>query len=380
MNQVTIKNSYLNICKEINADLLTPISIINNLAEELRDGAVLESAEPQDRQNIQSFIALRPIAQLRVQNKTVCQTLESKTERLQLAPLEALRNLVTYFSVIQTNSLQAMRHCAIGYLSYDAVRLFENIPDRHMNRHDLPEMLFSFYQTMLIFDHRQKKLHISTLVQTSEPTKLAVAKVEAEIEALVNKISASKMQLKSHKPPAKQSILETDLSDPEFCEKIAKAKNYITAGDAFQIVLSRQFKKAIEAEPLDIYRALHQVSPAPYMFYLNFNNVTVLGASPEKLISVHNQEVTIHPIAGTRRSNPQRTAEEITEELLNDKKERAEHMMLVDLAPNDLGAVCTPGSVQVKELLQVKHFSHVSHITSTITGQLRKGLDAINAL
>jgi anthranilate synthase component I len=381
MSKVLTKTHYLNVCREIAADLLTPIGVINSLVEELKDGAVLESAEPEDKRNIQSFIGLRPIAQLRVQDKIVHQRIGSKTEILSSPPLQALRNLIAQFSSIETDGHQPTRHCTIGFLSYDAVRLFENIPDRHAGNNLLPDMFFNFYQTILIFDHSRKKLFISTLVSASDSTEKAVAEAEAEIDAILNKISNAKISIKTNKPKiTKQYVPEVDLNDQQYCEKAATAKAYIAAGDAFQIVLSRQFKRAISVEPLEIYRALHQVSPAPYMFYLNFENITVVGASPEKLISIQNGEATIHPIAGTRRKDSQRSAAEIAEELLNDKKERAEHMMLVDLARNDLGAVCEPGSVRVKELMDVRHFSHVSHITSTITGKLRNHLDALDAL
>ncbi len=161
---------------------------------------------------------------------------------------------------------------------------------------------------------------------------------------------------------------------------VERAKQYIIEGDAFQIVLSRRFTQHYQATPFDIYRALRRISPAPYMFYIPTDDGVIVGASPEKLIKVRHNQVEINPIAGTRPRLQNNQDEIIETELLNNEKEVAEHMMLVDLARNDLGRVCAPKSVQVSDLLKVKHFSHVSHITSTVKGQLRDNMDALDAL
>ncbi len=174
--------------------------------------------------------------------------------------------------------------------------------------------------------------------------------------------------------------VESDTSDAEFINLVVKAKEYITLGDAFQIVLSRCFKRNYSVPPFKIYKTLRKVSPAPFMFYFPIYDIIIMGASPERLIRVHNKEVTVNPIAGTRKKTVDRSDQNMTNELLSDKKELAEHMMLVDLARNDVGAVCEPGSVKVCDFLQVKHYSHLSHITSTVTGKLKEKYDALDAL
>ena len=160
---------------------------------------------------------------------------------------------------------------------------------------------------------------------------------------------------------------------------VEKAKDYIIRGDAFQIVISRCFKRQYSVPHLEIYKALRKVSPAPFMFYFPTETSVIIGASPERFIRVHNKQVTVNPIAGTRKRTDERPDEVIAADLLNDKKECAEHMMLVDLARNDVGVVSEPGSVEVSELLHVKHYSHVSHITSTVTGKLQEKYDAFDA-
>lgn len=227
---------------------------------------------------------------------------------------------------------------ALGFLSYDAVRIFEEIPDRHQSTHQLPNMVFGFYEK--------------------------VVKVERETQKRETTSSAAS--------------ITTDLSDEEYIAIVNQAKEHIINGDIFQVVLSRKFTTPYSVMPMHIYETLKKISPAPYMFYLPTEHGVMVGASPEKLIRVINKHVEINPIAGTRPKD--KSESEIETDLLQDKKEVAEHMMLVDLARNDIGASCKPGSVKVTDLLRVKHFSHVSHIASTITGELRDDKDALDAL
>ena len=243
-------------------------------------------------------------------------------------------------------------------------------------------MLFNFYQTTLLFDHQRHTLLISMVVEIDENPEQNYLDALRRIDALITKLSTAKDPNQALVPQNKKSDtpVELDIHDDDFMHLIARAKDHIIAGDAFQIVLSRRFQKRYSSTPLDVYRALRRVSPAPYMFYFPVNNSMIVGASPEKFISVHQGEVAINPIAGTRPRTNKTRDQTITDSLLSDEKECAEHMMLVDLARNDLGVVCKPGSIKIKELLQVKHFSHVSHITSVITGQLRDDQDALDAL
>ncbi|NNM59755.1 MAG: anthranilate synthase component I family protein [Legionellales bacterium] len=370
------------VYQEIAADRLTPIGIVQNLADEMLDGAILESGLRHEDAGRYSFIAFDSMAQFSVQNNQVSQRIESKVSTPSTPPFIALRQLLSELSCASKQHTAKFVHGGVGLLTYDAIRLFEAIPDRHSSDNILPEVLFNFYRTTLMFDHLQQKLLISVIVETGDNPVQAYLATQEKIKKLITKITAASHQETTHAhPKIKQDTpVDIDLSDEQFMDLVERAKQHIVDGDVFQIVLSRRFSKRYTATPFDIYRTLRRVSPAPYMFYFPTEQGVIIGASPEKLISVYDRKVELNPIAGTRPRTEHSNDEHITTELLNDKKEMAEHMMLVDLARNDLGAVCEPGTVKVSDLSRVRHFSHVSHICSAVTGQLREGLDALDAL
>lgn len=367
------------IYREISADRLTPIGIVERLSAEMNDGVILESGLSHSDAGRYSFIAFGSMAQLKVENKVVHIRLGDKISTHQLPPFDLLRELIFDLSVAEKKQPEYTSTGAVGFLSYDAVRLFEAIPDRHSSEQDLPEMVFNFYETTLTYDHLKQKLLISKIVLVDENLEKIYDQAQIQIDQLIEKISAN-IEIEDAQKDHQTKLVETDIDDEKFINLVERAKNYIVAGDAFQIVLSRSFKKPYTRPPFDIYRALRQVSPSPYMFYFPIGDRIIVGASPEKLISVRDGQVDINPIAGTRRRGDTLNDAEIVQELLNDPKEIAEHMMLVDLARNDLGAVCEPGSVKVTELSKIKHFSHVSHIASVVTGKLAKNKDAFDAL
>lgn len=372
----------VNVYRKIPADRLTPVGIVESLTHEMQDGAILESGLRHEETGRHSFIAFESMAQLIYKNQKVTQRIGSKITTPAAHPFAALRLLISQLSCAGGALKQDFSHGAVGFITYDAVRLFESIPDRHATDYPLPDMLFNFYKTTLMFDHLQQNLLISMIVEVGDNPQATYREAQEKISALIEKITTGSSQKLRAAAIANQANFsaEVDINDEQFAQLVIKAKEYITAGDAFQIVLSRKFIQRFTVAPFDIYRTLRRVSPAPYMFYLPFENSVIIGASPEKLISVRDQEVAINPIAGTRKRSEKNADEQIADELLNDKKELAEHMMLVDLARNDLGAVCEPGSVKVTDLLKVKHFSHVSHITSVVTGKLKNNLDALDAL
>lgn len=357
------------IYREVPADRLTPVGIIENLSAEMQSGAILESGSAHHSGGRYSFIMFDLIDQLVLEKKSTDKN-----------PLHALRESLQKFSCSGPAHILNLMNNGIGFFTYDAIRFFEDIPDRHSDA-ALPEIVFNFYQTHLTFDHFQQKLYIALSVQIGANPQNDYELAQKKIQNILTKISKPtetsfqrNLKLRDNQHPETQ----VDLSDESFMQKVLQAKKYIEAGDAFQIVLSRRFMRPYQSSAFEIYRALRRVSPAPYMFYLNFKGQTILGASPEKFISVIQGEVTINPIAGTR-SRAKLTPEQIEQELMHDKKERAEHTMLVDLARNDLGSVCCANSVFVQQFLQVKHFSHVSHLTSTVNGKLPQDKDALDA-
>ncbi|MCX7091068.1 MAG: anthranilate synthase component I family protein [Legionellales bacterium] len=372
----------LMIYREMMADCLTPIGVVAQLEAEMQEGTLLESGMQQSEDGRYSYIAFGQMGQLAAYGTQITQRVGTQITQTVADPFAVLRQMVAEFVCVNPTHELLRRHGAVGFVTYDAVRINENIPDRHRSEQELPDLLFNFYHTTLIFDHAQHKLLLAKMVDLDTDDLTQVYQdTQIYLQNVIQKITRS-TSLEESAVADKVSVLmpEVDVSDAQFMQLIAQAKHHISIGDAFQIVLSRCFKQAYTAKHLDIYRALRKLSPAPYMFYFPLESGVMVGASPEKLITVRQGQVEINPIAGTRARLSVADEEKNAKELLADEKELAEHMMLVDLARNDLGVVCQPGSVEVKTLLQVKHFSHVTHLTSVVTGRLQAEKDALDAL
>ena len=399
------------VYREIMADQLTPIGVVAQLQAEMHEGTLLESGLQQTEDSRYSYIAFGLMAQLSARGQQITRRVGACITHLSADPFSVLRQLLEELNCDNPPHELLRMQGAVGFMTYDAVRSQENIPDRHPNEQDLPDLLFNFYHTTLVFDHVQHKLLLAKRVELGADVHQVYQEAQVYLQNLVDKISCvvpnvarnilphqgdpssqapqddmgesapqDDMGERARQDDVDESTPQVDISDTDFMHLIGQAKHHISLGDAFQIVLSRCFKQSYTATPLDIYRALRKVSPAPYMFYFPMEHGVMVGASPEKLITVRQGQVEINPIAGTRARSTVADEEKNASELLADDKELAEHMMLVDLARNDLGAVCKPGTVQVKTLLQVKHFSHVSHLTSVVTGQLAANKDALDAL
>lgn len=324
-------------------------------------------------------------------------------------PFTHLRQLQTEYTFATRDAVANRINCAMGFITYDAARYFEAINDRHPHDPLQPLLLFHFYALSLTFDHHNQTLLISYVVDVSDDHHMDYQRAQHKIthtlqqlnEPLPIAIASSQCDLPQCGTPHRDltTVIDVDISDDDFMVKIDQAKAFIVAGDAFQIVLSRCFTRHYAVEPIIIYQALCKVSPSPFMFYFPTEQGVILGASPERMISGIDRQVVVNPIAGTRQRRTGRVNDTnvndtsvdeasvdeasiddaIAADLLHDEKEVAEHMMLVDLARNDIGAVSVPGSVTLRELLHVKHYSHVSHITSTVTGQLQDHYDAYDA-
>jgi anthranilate synthase component I len=355
------------VSQEIPAGKLTPVIIYSLLNKAFKtDGVILEDLDQRECARY-SFICFEPTASLTINNDDNSQ------------PLAALRDLQSKLAYSTRAEVADLITSAIGFITYDVVRHFETIPDRHAADPSLPILLFNFYALSMAFDHEKQTILISTLVEVSDPPEQAYHQARQKIMAIIKLLFTSPHEADPSIEKKATSHVEVDISDSDFMRMVEKAKDYIIRGDAFQIVISRCFKRNYSVSPLEIYTTLRRVSPAPFMFYFPTEASVIIGASPERFIRVHNKQVTVNPIAGTRKHTGETTDEAISADLLNDKKELAEHMMLVDLARNDVGAVSNPASVQVRELLHVKHYSHVSHITSTVSGQLQEKYHALDA-
>jgi len=310
-------------------------------------------------------------------------------------PLRALEEALAAYRAPHLPGLPRFCGGAVGYAGYDTVRYVEHLPDAPPDDRDLPDLSFGFYDRMVIFDHVAKTiLVVANATGLGQPRATDAGFLEARYaeacaraDRLAERLQrgVADLQLTDIDPfaaaPLRPERVRSNFTRPQFEAAVQKARDYIHAGDAFQIVLSQRFHTETRARPFDIYRALRVVSPSPFMFYLRAGGVTLVGASPEIMCRVENGLITNRPLAGTRRrgATPDEDAA-LAAELLADPKERAEHIMLVDLARNDVGRVAEPGSVRLGELLTVERYSHVMHLSSTVTGKLRAGLTAFDAL
>jgi anthranilate synthase component 1 len=264
------------------------------------------------------------------------------------------------------------------------VRHFEKLPECSLDELGLPECVFVFTDTMIIFDHVQHKMKIVANTHVDGPIESVYKQAVAKIESIVARL-AKQSPLESNRAINRTTVqdkeVESNFTQDEFETAVRACKEYIAAGDAFQIVLSQRLRRKTSAQPLDIYRELRMLNPSPYLFYLDLGGFQLIGSSPEMLVKVEDGIADSCPLAGTRpRGTSIKEDESLSSELLKDPKEKAEHAMLVDLARNDLGRVCEHGSVKVTELMSVEKYSHVMHIVSTVEGKLKAGENAFSLL
>lgn len=393
------QSSLVPIYRELPADLETPVSVYLKLQDE-GPSFLLESITGGQNVARYSFIGVRPQALLTtVDNSVIISTRGSQRSiplTLNEDPLSVLKNEMARYKPAIVPGLPPFTGGAVGYLSYDVVRRFEKLPNTAQPAPILPEAAFMLTDALVAFDHvRQRLLIIANAYLTGDVTaayRRAVARIDeiiARLQAPLNEPLPENLNGGSGSTP--QIPLKTDMvsnfSRDKFTAAVNRAKEYITAGDIFQVVLSQRFSRTTQANPFDIYRSLRRLNPSPYMVFMRFPGglgtepLHIIAASPEMQVRLDGDTAELRPIAGTRpRGNTPAEDVELTEELLADEKERAEHVMLVDLGRNDLGRVCEYGSVRVEEMMNVEKYSHVMHIVSDVRGRLEKGRDAFDLL
>ena len=369
------------------ADLLTPVSAYLRIAQGARYSFLLESVEGGEKIARYTFAGAHPEEVFRYGNGAC--VLENR-ERLvweERDPISFLRERVERFRPVRLPGLPPLIAGAIGYFSYDMVRLIERLPKRLRDEIGLYDAVLMFYHGLIAFDHVQHRLWIVRNVFTEGHGSLrakydtAVREIKRTRQLLEEPV-ASEHPKKSPKTAKRASLKVTsNFRKPEYLDVVRKAKQYIRAGDIFQVVLSQRFSLKAKANPFEIYRQLRALNPSPYLFYLQLNDVAVVGSSPEMLVKVQGRDVFYRPIAGTRhRGKDEAEDQRLEREMLSSEKERAEHIMLVDLGRNDLGRVCEYGTVNVEKLLTVERYSHVMHIVSSLRGRLREDVDCFDAL
>jgi len=376
---------------ELIADLDTPVSALLKLGE-APYRYLLESVEGGERLGRYSFVGNTASLIFRSRGRTVELGRPSpqggfRFEQLDAPdPLDALRRIMARFVPAEVPGLPRFYGGAVGYLSYDMVRYFERLPDKNPDDLDVPESYFIVSDTVLIFDHARRKLKVvaNAHIDGVSP-EVAYAEAEARIEQVLERLGGQVQARPLHglvdQSPPDPATLRSNFTREEFEAAVARCQEYIRAGDIFQVVLSQRFSAPITAAPIDLYRVLRTVNPSPYMYYLQFDDLALVGSSPEVMVRVENGVAQLRPIAGTRpRGATEEEDKRLAEELLADEKERAEHVMLVDLGRNDLNRVCEYGSVRVDEMMVIERYSHVMHIVSNVVGKLAPDKDPFDLL
>ena len=370
------------------ADLETPVAAFLKLAHGQPNSFLLESVEGGAARGRYSVIGMQPDLIWRCQdgkasmNRHALSAPHAFTAEAK-APLDSLRSLIAETQLDVPAHLPPMAGGLVGYLGYDMVRQMETLPTKNRDTIGVPEGIMVRPTLFAIFDNVNDELTLVTPiypagdVSAETAWQRAQARLDAAEAALERPLPHQPPPVMLPDPPAPAS----NFSKGEFIAAVARCKEYIAAGDAFQIVLSQRFSVPFALPPLSLYRALRRINPAPFLFYLDFGGFSIVGSSPEVLVRLRDGVVTVRPLAGTRRRGATHEEDQALEaELLADPKERAEHLMLLDLGRNDVGRVSTIGSVKVTESFIVERFSHVMHISSNVEGRIRDGLDALDAL
>jgi anthranilate synthase component 1 len=367
------------------ADLETPMSVYLKLAQEGKPSFLLESVEGGEHIGRYSFLGVNPKGIITVKGSVVTHTLHDETTTRELAPgedpLHVIRREFDRVTPVRVPGLPRLVGGAVGYLSYDVVRYFERLPETARDELDVPDAAFLLPDTLVIFDHAKHQLILLANARNSGDPDAAYDDAIERIDQMAAALEQPIPVMKQDAEPT-DAELQPNMSREHYEDMVRAAKEYIAAGDAFQIVLSQRFSRQTNASPLMIYRALRALNPSPYMFFLNFGgDFSLIGASPEMMVRLEDGVATVRPIAGTRkRGSSEEEDRQLERDLLEDPKERAEHVMLVDLGRNDLGRVCDYGTVKVARLMYVERYSHVMHIVSQIEGRVRKGMDAFDLL
>jgi anthranilate synthase component 1 len=371
------------VYREIVADLDTPLTIFAKVAAFDSHAFLFESLEGGEKWGRYSFIGFDPLLTFTSFQERMEINRSGKSEERSGNPLQELRSLLASFRAHQSDSLPRFFGGLVGYLGYDMVRFMEHLPDTHAPL-DLPDSSFMVPKTVLIHDSFRQKLHIVNCVEISEGDDYTVL-----YQAACSRIDAVAAKLKQPLPydfvdsPAgdHEHRFAANMDEDSFKKMVETAKEYILAGDIIQVVLSQRFHSKTKLSPFALYRALRHINPSPYLFYLQLGNVIQIGSSPEILVRLENGEIELRPIAGTRHRGATETEDrELEEELLADPKERAEHLMLVDLGRNDAGRVARHGSVEVRDLLVIERYSHVMHIVSGVHGLLAHDRDQFDVM
>jgi anthranilate synthase component I len=372
------------VVKSVSADLLTPVSAFLAIADKEPHAFLLESVERGEQIGRYTFLGARPYLRLRAWGVDIEIKRGRRRERRQGNVFQEVKKLLGEHRTAAVPGLPPFAAGAVGYFSYDVVRQLETIGDQAKNDLRLPDCDLMFFDRLLAFDHLRHQIHIVAAADVArEHPRRAYDRAVRDIAAIERRLAAGlrpALWRKSATPKTGKLKVHAATTRAQFLGGVERCKEYIAAGDIFQVVLSQRLDFVPGVAPFDLYRALRQVNPSPYLYFLRMGETQILGSSPEMLVRVTGHKLEYRPIAGTHpRGRDEAEDARLEQEMRNDEKERAEHVMLVDLGRNDLGRVSEYGSVKVKDLMYVERYSHVMHLVSALEGTLRKDLSALDA-
>ncbi len=371
---------------ELYTDTETPISIFKKLCEPNEYAFLLESVEMEEKIGRYSFLGLATCTVIRARGNNIEQITDGELSTCTGNPVEYIKDYISRYQFAPIPGLPPLQSGVVGYFSYDTIRCFEDIPRAKPDPLGLPDCYLMVADQLIVIDHVKHTLTVIKNVFVEEGDdpaqqyRLACTKVEWLVRR-INEIVLVPQNISSGTQKKELPAFTSNTTREQYMDMVVRAKEYIHAGDIFQVVLSQRLSTRLRGDPFDLYRALRRVNPSPYMFYLQFGDLKVAGSSPEVLVRVEDGVVTNRPLAGTRPRGADEAEDiRLEQELLADPKERAEHVMLVDLGRNDVGRVCEYGSVKVTEQMKVERYSHVMHIVSNVEGIARADANALDIL
>lgn len=372
------------VYREILADMETPVSAYRKIAHG-KYSFLLESVEGGERLARYSFLGSDPFLVFKSKGRDVHIIERWRADKITLEegqdPLHILKGLLSRYKWVDDPDLPRFCGGAVGYIGYDMVRFFEDLPDKTQDDLNVPDCFFVFTDTIVIFDHVKHRMKVVCNPEVGSDPGTTYDLACEKIDEIIRRLRAPLPSVEREDNRTAQVKPTANMSQQEYEAAVEASKEYIRAGDIIQVVLSQRLSVPLQSDPFDVYRALRSVNPSPYMYYLSYDDIKLIGSSPEILVTEDRGIVTTRPIAGTRPRG--KTEEEdlaLEKELLADEKERAEHIMLVDLGRNDIGRVSKYGSVSVDELMIIERYSHVMHIVSNVRGELADGMDQFDVL
>ncbi|TVM04083.1 MAG: anthranilate synthase component I [Candidatus Brocadia sp. WS118] len=383
--QLATRGNLVPVYRQLFADALTPVSAFQKISD-AGNAFLLESATGGEKISRYSLLSSDPFIEFTAFGNRIEIKRRGKGKEVVHAqdPLGVLRAEVKSFVPVQVDGLPQFFCCGVGYIGYDTIRYYESLPHIPKDDLSLPDIQVMFYDTMIIFDHITKTIKVVCTAQIDgDHMENVYCEAVNKIDRIIAKLRTPVMSLSEDIMTEKETniLFSSNFTRTDFLKAVDQCKEYIRAGDVFQVVISQRFKTQTDADPFSIYRVLRVINPSPYMFYLKMDNVKLVGSSPEVMVKVEGKKIVVRPIAGTRRRGKD-DAEDMcfAQDLITDPKERAEHIMLLDLGRNDVGRVSRYGSVHIDEKMVIEKYSHVMHITSSVCGELEEGKNAFDSL